>query len=106
MPTEKECIKKYGQTTWNKMVATGWLEGITVTINGALCSCRCEKCGSTKEIWIEPFDWNTRPNCDCARWKGFHIETIIKAETDIPQEDIDRAYRAAKGKFVHPLEWD
>jgi protein subunit release factor B len=91
---------------WNKMCKTGWLDGITVHIKGALCSCRCEKCGCIKEIWIEPFDWNARRNCDCARWKGFHIEKIIKAETDIPQSDIDIAYRAANGKQILSSEWD
>jgi len=33
MPTEKEAIKAYGKPMWDKMVATTWLDGITVTQN-------------------------------------------------------------------------
>lgn len=63
MPTEKEVIKKVGKEMWDKMVATKWLDGITVTMNE-------------------------------------------NGETNIPQSDIDRAYRAAKGEKIHPLNWD
>jgi hypothetical protein len=63
MPTKKEVIKKVGKPMWDKMVATTWLDGITVTMNE-------------------------------------------NGEMDIPQSDIDRAYRAANGGNIHPLEWD
>jgi hypothetical protein len=107
MPTKEEVIKKYGKPMWNKMVKSTWLDCITVTIHRALCVCRCEKCGCVTNMWIgPPFDWNIQPNCECGRWKGLHIEMIIKSESDIPQSDIDRAYRAAKGEKIHHLEWD
>lgn len=33
MPTEKEIIAKYGKPMWDKMCATKWLDGITMTLN-------------------------------------------------------------------------
>ena len=63
MSTEKQTIEKYGKEMWDKMVATGWLDGITCRI---------------------------MPN----------------GEIDIPQSDIDRAYREAKGEYVSHLEMD
>ena len=32
MPTQKEAIKIFGQTRWDSMCATGWLNGITVRL--------------------------------------------------------------------------
>jgi len=33
MPTEKEVIARVGKPMWERMKATTWLDGITVTIN-------------------------------------------------------------------------
>lgn len=33
MPIAKQVIDKVGQEMWDKMVATGWLDGITVVMN-------------------------------------------------------------------------
>jgi hypothetical protein len=63
MPTKKQIIEKYGKEMWDKMIETGWLDGIT---------CRLMPDG----------------------------------ELDIPQQDIDCAYRAATGKHISHLEWD
>lgn len=63
MPTKKQVIKKVGEEMWEKMCATGWLDGITVTL-------------------------------------------LPNGETDIPESDIDRAYRAAKGEKIGDWEWD
>ena len=63
MPTEEQVIEKYGKDMWDKMVNTGWLDGITV-------------------------------------------ELMPDGKTNIPQSDIDRAYRAANGKYVSHLEMD
>ncbi len=106
MPTEKEVIKIVGKVVWKKMQESGWLDCITVTINNATCKFKCEKCGRVKNINIKPYDPSIQPNCECGRWKGMHMEKIITAECDIPMSDIDRAYRAATGKYVSPLEWD
>lgn len=59
---ESEAKKRYGKTMWDKMTATGYLTGITVTVKDG--------------------------------------------ETDIPESDLSRAYRAAKGEKLHPLDWD
>ena len=63
MPTYKQALDKYGAEMMKKMDRTGYLSGITCTIN---------KDGSF----------------------------------EIPQEDFDRAYRAAKGEKINPEEWD
>lgn len=63
MTTKAQAIKKYGQKTWDKMCATGWLDGITVTL-------------------------------------------LSNGEMDIPESDIDRAYRASQGHYIHSEEWD
>ena len=91
---------------WDKMCETTWLDGITCTIKRALCECKCEKCGNVKNICVDPYDSNAQFNCDCARWKGYHIVKIIKCESNIPESDIDRAYRAAHGEKIHDWEWD
>lgn len=61
--TPKEAEEKYGKEMLEKMEKTGFLSGITVTMND-------------------------------------------KGEVDVPEQDYDRAYRAAKGEKIHPLEWD
>jgi len=61
--TPKEAEKKYGKEMLEKMRKTGWLDGITMTLNE-------------------------------------------NGEVDVPDSDYDRAYRAAQGKKIHPLEWD
>ena len=63
MPTKEEVIKKYGKRMWDAMVKTGWLDGITCTIN---------------------------PD----------------GSIDIPESDIDRAYRSANGIHISAEEWD
>lgn len=61
--TPKEAKEKYGEEVLEKMIKTGWLDGITTTLNK---------------------------------------DGII----NIPDEDYERAYRAAKGEYIHSLEWD
>ena len=63
MPTREQIIEKYGKEIWDKMIDTGWLDGITcrVTSDGKL---------------------------------------------NIPQHNIDCAYRAATGKHISHLEYD
>ena len=63
MPTADQVIKKVGKKMWDKMCATGWLDGITVSLN---------------------------PD----------------GTTDIPESDIERAYRAAHGERITAWEWD
>lgn len=63
MVTKEQVIEKYGKEMWDKMNETGWLDGITVSID---------------------------PD----------------GKINIPQSDIDRAYRAANGKYVSHLEMD
>jgi len=36
----------------------------------------------------------------------FTVVSFLKAETDIPERDIDIAYRAAHGAKIHECEWD
>ena len=60
---KETAIKKYGKSMLKKMEKTGWLDGITVSIN--------------KDGTI-----------------------------NVPESDYDRAYRAAMGEEIHPLEWD
>ena len=63
MPTADQVIKKVGKKMWDKMCATGWLDGITVSLNS-------------------------------------------DGKTEIPESDIDRAYRAAHGERITAWEWD
>jgi hypothetical protein len=37
---------------------------------------------------------------------GITVTIGKNGETDIPQSDLDRAYRAIQGKPIHPLDWD
>ena len=60
----REAKKRYGSKMWKKMNDSGWLSGITMSID---------------------------PHT---------------GEPDIPESALYRAYRAAKGKEIHPLEWD
>jgi hypothetical protein len=63
MPTKAQVIEKYGIDMWNKMAATGWLDGIT-------------------------------------------CQVLPDGSINIPQRDINCAYRAATGEFVSDAEWD
>jgi hypothetical protein len=63
MPTKDEVIKEHGKEMWDLMCKTGWLDGITCTMN---------------------------PD----------------GTVEIPQSDIDRALRSAKGKYVGAEEMD
>ena len=58
---KSEAINKYGKY-WKKMIDSGWLTGITVS--------------------------------------------IVDGEMDIPERDLDVAFRAAKGEKINHLEWD
>ncbi len=44
--------------------------------------------------------------CDSGWLSGITIEMRDDGTGDIPQGDLDRAYRAANGEKIHPLEWD
>jgi hypothetical protein len=61
MVTWKQVVVEYGQEMCDKMIATGYLDAITVV-------------------------------------------RLPSGEADIPQIDIERAYRAANGRTVH--DWD
>ena len=37
---------------------------------------------------------------------GITVVLLPNGETDIPESDLLRAYRAARGGSIHPLEWD
>jgi len=58
----KEAEEKYGIEMLVKMRKTGYLDGITVTMN--------------------------------------------KGGVDIPERDYEIAYKAAKGEYINPFEWD
>jgi len=55
MPTKKQVIEKVGQEMWDKMCATGWLDGITTTVKRALCNVACSECGFVKTECINPY---------------------------------------------------
>jgi hypothetical protein len=57
-----DAIRLYGKKSWAKMLKTGYLDGITVT--------------------------------------------LTDGEDDIPESDLNRAYRASKVERLHPLDWD
>jgi len=59
---ESEAKKRFGKAMWHKMVKSGYLTGITITIKDG--------------------------------------------EENIPESDINRAFRAAKGERIYPLDWD
>lgn len=61
--TPKEAETKYGKVMLKKMRATGFLSGITMSLNK-------------------------------------------NGEVDVPDRDYELAYRAARGKKIHPEEWD
>jgi hypothetical protein len=63
MPTAEQVIKKVGQKMWDRMCATGWLDGITLSLNA-------------------------------------------DGTVEIPESDIDRAYRAAHGEKISDWGWD
>jgi hypothetical protein len=107
MPTKKQVIEKVGEAMWDKMSKTGWLDGITITVKRALCTVGCEECGLIKQECLDPY--NSYPVLYCPhddRETKFKVITFIKMEGNIPESDIDRAYRAAHGEKIHEWEWD
>lgn len=107
MPTKKEAIEIYGNDMWQKMVASTWLDVITVTIKRAVCEVKCNNCGNVIEMCIDPYISNPIYWCAHCETGGIGVSgKFIKMEADIPASDIDRAYRAANGEKIHHLEWD
>jgi len=107
LPTKKQVVEKLGQEMWDKMCKTGWLDGITLTIKRALCNVMCSECGFVKMECLDPYD--SYPFLYCPhedRETKFKVASILKSETDIPESDLNRAYRAAKGEKIHEWEWD
>jgi hypothetical protein len=41
-----------------------------------------------------------------SHWLDCITITMRDGEPDIPEEDLDRAYRSIQGLPIHPLEWD
>jgi hypothetical protein len=107
MPTQKQVIEKVGQDMWDKMVKTGWLDGITVTIKRAFCNVSCCECGFVNSKCIDPYSSYITAHCPHEdRDTQFKVISILKVESDIPERDIDIAYRAAHGEKIHEWEWD
>jgi len=108
MPTEEETIDKYGKKMWDKMCKSGWLDGITVRIISASVLMGCKACGH--KMTIKTSGNNIRSEkTDCPECKGkksVEFIEILDFVSDIPQSDIDRAYRAANGEVVGSWEMD
>ena len=110
MPTKNEVIEKCGKEMWDKMCATGWLDAITLTIKSAVGVIRCTECGRIHPhlVLIKPFSWDTTQHmCPTEKRVTKHdVIDIITTETNIPMDDIQRAYRAANGEEIGWWEWD
>ena len=37
---------------------------------------------------------------------GITVSLLPNGEADVPESDYDRAFRAAQGQKIHPLDWD
>lgn len=107
MPTKKQVIEKVGKEMWDRMVATGWLDGITVSIKRAFCNLECTECGFVKPECLDPYESYPVRYCPHEdRETKFRVKSILKMESDIPESDISLAYRAAHGEAIHEWEWD
>ena len=108
MPTKTQVIEKVGQAMWDKMCKTGYLDGITVTMKRALCIIKCTECGFIKTECLDPYT-SSYPESYCPHENKnmkFEVVSFLKMEGDIPERDIDVAYRAAHGQKIHEWEWD
>lgn len=107
MLTKEEAIDKYGKKMWDKMCKTGWLDGITVKIISASALMGCKACGCKITVFLSGDELHKKINCpECKGKKTAELIKIIDMISDIPQSDIDRAYRAANGEHVGSWEMD
>ena len=107
MPTKKQVIEKVGKEMWDKMCATRYLDGITTTVKRALCNIACSECGFVKMECIDPYISYPMTYCPHEdKDTKFNVVSFLKVETDIPERDLDIAYRAVHGAKIHEWEWD
>jgi hypothetical protein len=61
----------------------------------------------TKKQVIEKYGKEMWDKMCATGWLDAITVTLLPdGDGDIPESDIDRAFRAANGKYIHPLEWD
>lgn len=96
-----DVIKIHGEKIANKISKSKWLNGITVSIikcpycNG---SCRIKKLIKVIPVTKKNYFFTRFVNCPACKGKGVC--------TDIPETDIERAYKDTMGFKIKVGEWD